>query len=434
MKRLTILGSCLFLAMTGLNGQELLTLEQAVAIGLTNNYGIIISQNSAEEARNNATRGNAGMLPKVGLNAGYVMGLSDARLKVITGSDLNQSSGQWDQLNAGIGLNWRIFDGLNMFITYDKLKTIGEKSELSARITIETTVAAIIAGYYEIVRQGRIAGMLEEQVGLSEFRTNLAKMRYDTGAGSELEYLKSRVELNADLANLSGQKTLYGNSKTNLNDLLSREVTLPFIVEDTIPDCILLNYDTLLSSLRATNRNLMVAAKEKQIGELDVRSASAVQWPTLDYYAGMNYLRSETEAHFIQYNRNYGPSMGLTLNLKVFDGLNQKRHYKNAVIALKSYELGFKQLESKLVTYLTGVYSEYRNQVELVAFERENLTLALRNIDLARQAYTIGSISSLQLREVQEDLLSARNRLITAQFLAKLTETELLLLSGRLLK
>jgi outer membrane protein TolC len=126
--------------------------------------------------------------------------------------------------------------------------------------------------------------------------------------------------------------------------------------------------------------------------------------------------------------------MGLTLNLKVFDGLNQKRQYKNAVIALKSYELGFKQLESKLITYLTGVFNEYRNQIELIGFEQENLQLAIRNTELAKQAYAIGSISSLQLREVQEDLLSARNRLITAQFIAKLRETELLLLSGRLLQ
>jgi outer membrane protein TolC len=125
--------------------------------------------------------------------------------------------------------------------------------------------------------------------------------------------------------------------------------------------------------------------------------------------------------------------MGLTLNMKLFDGLNQKRQYKNAVIALQSYELGFRQTESRLITYLAGIFNEYRNQYEMIGFEQENLQLALRNMELAKQSFAIGSISSLQLREVQEDLLSARSRLITAQFIAKLTETELLLLSGRLL-
>lgn len=432
MKRLKATAFCLFLLIGGLFSQEMMTLEQAVSIGLTNNYGITISRNALQEAKNNATPGNAGMLPKVGLNAGYVKGSNDIRMKVVTGSELDKTGAPSELLTAGIGLNWKIFDGLNMFITYDKLRKIGEKSDLSAKITVETTVAGIIAGYFEIVRQGRIRQMLTEQVEISKFRSDLARMRFETGTGSEMEYLKSRVELNADLANLSNQKTLYENSKTSLNDLLSRDVMTQFSVSDTIPVSEPLSYDTLLNSLKTTNHELLLAAKDKQIGELDVKSAVAAQWPTVDYYAGLNYLRNETEAHFIQYNRNFGPSMGLTLNLKVFDGLNQRRQYKNAVIALQSYELGFKQLESKLITYMSGVFNEYRNQLEMIGFEQENLQLALKNMELAKQSYSVGSISSLQLREVQEDLLSARNRLITAQFFSKLKETELLLLSGRL--
>jgi outer membrane protein len=433
MKKLAVTGLCLFLLIGAARSQELMTVEQAVSCGLTNNYGIIISQNSLLETRNNATRGNAGMLPKVGLNAGYMRGLSDARVKVVTGNEMNNSGAQSDLLTAGVGLNWRIFDGLNMFITYDKLKTLEEKSDLSARITVETTVAGIIAGYYEIVRQGRISRMLTEQVEISKFRSGLAKMRFETGSGSEIDYLKSRVELNADLANLSKQNTLYENAKTNLNDLLSRDVATAFSVADTIPLAGMLNYDTLLYSLKSTNHNLMLAAKDKKMGTLDVKSAQAVQWPTLDYYAGFNYFRNETAANFIQYNRYYGPSMGLTLNMKLFDGLNQKRQYRNAVISQQSYELGFKQTESRLITCLAGIFNEYRNQHEMIGFERENLRLAVRNMDLARQSYAVGAISSLQLREVQEDLLAARNRLVTAQFIAKLTETELLLLSGKLM-
>ena len=432
MKRLMVTGLWLFLLIGGIRSQELITLDQAVTIGLTNNYGIIISKNSLQEAKNNATPGNAGMLPKVGLNAGYTRGLSDARVKVYTGSELDNSKAISDLLTGGVGLTWKVFDGLNMFITYDKLKKLEEKSDLSAKITIETTVAGIIAGYYEIVRQGRMKQMLSEQVELSKFRTDLARKRFETGTGSELEYLKSRVEMNGDLANLSNQKTLYENSKTNLNDLLSRDVKTEFSVADTIPEAEILNYDTLMVSLKKTNRNLLLAAKDKQIGELDVKSALAGQWPTVDYYAGFNYFRNQTEANFIQYNRNFGPSMGLTLNMKLFDGLNQKRQYRNAVISLQSYDLGFKQTESRLITYLSGIFNEYRNQQEMIGFERENLQLALRNMELAKQSFAAGSISSLQLREVQEDLLSARNRLVTAQFLAKLTETELLLLSGRL--
>lgn len=424
----------LILLFSGLRCQELLTVEQAVSIGLTNNYGIIISQNQLEQAKNNATRGNAGMLPEVGLNAGFTKAFNNVKMEVVTGSKLDEPNAQSDLLTAGLGMNWRIFDGLNMFITYDKLRKVEEASDLSAKITVENTVAGIIAAYYEIVKQERILRMLEEQVDISKFKMEIAKMRFETGTGSEMDYLKSRVELNADIANLSKQNTLAENSKTMLNDLLSRDVRTPFAVEDSIPAGKELVYESLLTSMGESNRNLQLARKNKQVGELDVKSAAAVQWPTLTWFAGLNYYRNETDAHFIKYNRYFGPATGLSLNMNLFDGLNQRRQYRNSLLALETYDVTVKQAENRLASLLLQIYNEYRNQVELSGFEVENLDLALRNMELAKESYSVGSISDLQLREVKEDLLNARSRLIIAQTNVKMTETELLLLAGRLVE
>ncbi|MFA6483631.1 MAG: TolC family protein, partial [Bacteroidales bacterium] len=377
MKKFSALSFWVFLQIGGIQCQQLITLDQAVSIGLTNNYGIIISKNSVEAARNNATPGNAGMLPTVGLNAGYVKGLNNAQVKVITGAELDKQNAHSDLITAGVGLNWKIFDGLNMFITYDKLKKLEEASDLSAKIIIESTIAEISAAYYEIVRQGRVLQMLTEQVDISRFRLDLARMRYETGTGSEIEFQKSRVELNADLANLSIQNTRVENSKITLNDLLAREVKTEFAITDTLLVSEVLNYDSLVNSMKTTNRNLQLTTKNKQVGELEVKTAIAEQWPTLDYTAGFNYYRSATDANFIQYNRNYGPTMGLSLNMKIFDGLNQKRRYKNAVLSLQSYDLEIKQMESKLEAHLARIFNEYRNQLEMIGFEQENLQLAL---------------------------------------------------------
>jgi outer membrane protein TolC len=321
-----------------------------------------------------------------------------------------------------------------MFITWDKLKKLEEMSELSAKITIENTVAKIIGNYYDIIQQERVHRILAEQVEISQFRLELAKMRFETGTGSEMEYLKARVELNADVAALSNQKTLFENSKTTLNELLSRDVSTPFEVKDTIVVSGMLQYDSLRLSMKTANRNVLLAVRNKQVGQLELKTARANQWPTLDFFANYNYYRSETEANFIQYNRNFGPSFGLSLNLKLFDGLNLSRQYKNAAIAVQTGDLEIKQIENRLEAYLTGIYNDYRNQIQMIGFEQENLLLAKKNMEIAKESYAIGSISSLQLREVQHNLLDADTRLITAEFKAKLTETELLLLSGKLIQ
>lgn len=416
-----------------LAAQGLMTLNDAVEIGLANNYGINVAKKTYQISRNNASPGNAGMLPVVSANAGYVKGLSDVKVNVLTGSELINSSANSDLITAGVNLNWTLFDGLDMFITYDKLKKLEEIGEVGLKIEVENTLAKIITAYYDIIRQEKEVAIMQEQVDISRFRLELARLRFETGSGSEMEYLKAKVELNADSSNLQNQETVYLNSKTTLNELLSRDINTGFTVRDTILISRMLIYDSLRSSMRMANRNLILANKNKEVSLLDMKSARAQQWPTLDFITTYSYYHSETEANFIQYNRNFGPTVGLTATMKLFDGRNLNRQYKNAKVSLEISDLELNKLENRLEAHLARIYNNYRNEIKLIGFEHENLLLALKNMDIAKESYAVGSISSLQLREIQKDLLFANTRLVNAEFTAKVTETALLLLSGKLI-
>ena len=60
---------CLLFISITLVAQEKLTLQQAIEMALKNNYDINIVKNNAIIAANSNTLGNAGMLPKVDLQA-----------------------------------------------------------------------------------------------------------------------------------------------------------------------------------------------------------------------------------------------------------------------------------------------------------------------------------------------------------------------------
>lgn len=433
MKKQGLILLLLILSILNGKGQELLTLDQAIELGLANNYGINIAKENLQIVKNNAVPGNAGMLPSIDANAGYLHGLSDVKVRTAAGSELNNTSAGSDLLNAGISLNWTLFDGLKMFITYDKLRKLEEMGELNLKIEVENTLAKIIAAYYNIIRQARVLSIIREQVEISKFRLELAKLRFETGSGSEMEYLKAKVELNADISGLSNGETEFLNSKTTLNDLLARDVTISFDVHDSIVINAELAYDTLRQRMREANRNLLLAGKSKEISLLEMKETRASQWPKLDFFTGFNYLHSQTEANFISYNRNFGPSVGVTANVSIFDGLNLRRQYRNAKVNFDITGLEQQQLESRLETYLLKIFNDYRNEIEMIAFEKDNLMLAQKNMEIAKESYAVGSISSIQLREIQIDLLDAGTRLVTAEFKAKITETGLLLISGNLI-
>ena len=294
MKRILFTGICILMCGRMAFSQETLTLEVAVRTGLANNFGINIAKNTRQIASNNATPGNAGMLPKVDAFAGYGHGIANVNMSNITGVELDAKGANSDLFTAGVNLNWTIFDGLKMFITYDKLKLLEEAGDLNAKITVENTLAGIIAAYYDIIRQERIEGIMKEQVDISKFRLELAQLRSETGSGSELELLKAKVELNADISKLSNQQTVYINTLATLNELMARDVQTKFGVRDTILMGYRLNYDSLKSLMQESNRNLLLYNRNVAISQLNMKAARATQWPVLGLTAGVNFLHLET--------------------------------------------------------------------------------------------------------------------------------------------
>ena len=94
------------------------TLQQCLEEGLANNYLLRITRNEEQISKNNATLANAGYLPTVDLSAGYTGTVDNTDSKLRESGVTETSRGVFDQtLNAGIDLNWTVFDGFNISTT-----------------------------------------------------------------------------------------------------------------------------------------------------------------------------------------------------------------------------------------------------------------------------------------------------------------------------
>jgi outer membrane protein TolC len=79
-------------------------------------------------------------------------------------------------------------------------------------------------------------------------------------------------------------------------------------------------------------------------------------------------------------------------------------------------------------------FKNYELQKKALALEEENILLARENVDIVFQTYKLGAATLVQLREAQNSLEAANNRLIAARYATKLAETELLRLKGNLVR
>jgi outer membrane protein len=197
--------------------QQSLPLSAAIDTALYNNLGLIISRNQASIAANNLSYGNAGMLPRIDLNAGANLASNNLNQKFNTGNEINKKGVVTKAYNGQLALNWTLFDGTKMFATYQKLEVLKSMGELNVQIKSEELVANVTKAYAEIVRQKILLQGTQNNISLYEERVKLAEARLQLGKSSRTELLQASVDLNLQKSNLIKQKTLLKNSMTTLN-------------------------------------------------------------------------------------------------------------------------------------------------------------------------------------------------------------------------
>jgi outer membrane protein TolC len=427
--------TCLMAAiLPSAHSQEVISLQQALALGLKNNYSIILQQNDAQIAKNNNTLGNAGFLPSLNLTASQNNTISTTHQEQFSGAVKDVKNGKSNALNTGAQLNWTVFDGLNMFVSHKMLGVLEDLGENGTRIVLEGTVSDITLSWYSIIQMKKLVKVAQDAVDLSMQRKRIAAAKVSLGAGSQLMMLQSTVDLNADSTRLIRQLVMLANARADFNQLLCRNPVTPFEIHDSIQLSSPRPYDTLLSEALRQNSRLTAARLNQDLARLGVRQAQSDRYPQVNLTAGYTYGTLNSQSGFLQYNQSYGPSYGINLSYNLFNGFNVTRAVKNAKILMNSGEIEVEDAGLAVQTSLYKTHQEFNANLEIVKMQLTNVGVAGENVNIAFEKYKLGSINDIELREIQQKLIDAEYQLILSQFEAKKAEVELQRLSGELLR
>jgi outer membrane protein TolC len=416
----------------GVFSQQILKIEDAVKIALENNYEIKIASNEAAIDATNVSLANAGIMPT--LDAVFVDN------NTVLNTKQTQADGTVRQLNNarnmnltyGVALNWTVFDGLRMFARHEQLKKMEEMGNTELQFTILSRMGDVLETYYQIVQQQQQIKVLDSTLLISQLRKNLAKNRYTIGKASKLEVLNAEVDLNTDNTNLLRQKELHSNTKTMLNQLLARELTLNFLVsEEVVIDKSLL-YADLKSAVATQNLQLQMQMINKRIAELSLKQIKGDRYPVIELTSGYNFTRSEAPLGFIVQATGNGLIYGVNARMTIFNGSLQNRNEKAAKIAVENAKISVEQQKMQLESELLSAYTTYLTNIQLSELEAKNEKIAEENLDITLDKFKIGTITTFEFRAAQLNFVNAKFRNTSAQFQAKLSEIALKELAGNL--
>ncbi|MCC8188181.1 MAG: TolC family protein [Bacteroides sp.] len=412
--------------------QEPMRLQDCLEVGLENNYSLQIVRNLEESAHNDVTWGNAGFLPTLDASASYQGALDNTDYTYRESGETLSQNGVYDQtMNVGLSLNWTLFDGFRILSNYKRLKELEQQGETNTRIAIEDYIANLTAAYYNLVQQKIRLKNLGYAVSLSKERLRIVEERYNIGNFSRLDLLQARVDFNADSATYMKQQEVLYSARIELNELMSNQnIDQYIVVSDSIINVnMLLHFEELWNATLMSNASLLKAEQNSTLAELDFKMISSRDYPYVRFSTGYGYTFNKYDVGTYERRGNLGLNAGLTVGFRIFDG-NRKRERQNAQIVIDNARLQRQELELSLRADISNLWQAYRNNIELVYLERENLTAARENHEIAVERYMLGDLSGIEMREAQKSLLDAEERILTAEYDTKLCEISLLQISG----
>lgn len=412
--------------------QELLTVRGAVAIALENNYDIKLYENSLQVAKENVTRGNAGMLPTITGNFSQSNSVQNSNQTQITGEVRSLDNAKNNSMTYGINVGWTIFDGLGMFSRYETLKEVQKQGELELKRAVIQRVSDVITTYYTIVEQQNLLDALDSSIVISRERLRTAENRFSIGKASRLEVLNVQVNLNTDESARIKQATLVRNLKIELNNLLARDLQTDFSVVKDVSINNDLKLGDILEQAKVTNPDLLLLSVNRRIAELEEKTVKANRYPVVRLNGGYNFSESESSLGFVAQSRSRGLTYGITASINIFDGYNQRRNERIARLNIENVELQNAQRQIQIESQISQAFNTYRTNLELAQIEEKNEQIARQNLNITLEKYKIGTLSAVEFRDAQENFINAVARYNAAKLQAKLAETVLMELIGKI--
>jgi len=434
MKELFKLGFFLYGLAASVFAQSVLTIDEAIKIGLEKNHAVLIVKNEQEIAKAQNNFGNAGMSPQVSLNGNLNLANVNSYQEFSTGVVQERNGAQSNNTGASVNVSWTVFDGMKMFAIKKRLSQNEKLSELELKQQMETTVYAIIVAYYDVVKTAELIKAAKQNLSIYEERKKIAKLKLEIGSDSKVDYLLTQSDENKAKSSMIQLELQLLQAKTKLNNLLTKPVDTDFITTDSI----VVNYEPKIEELKKSilnsNSSILISKQNELITAQTIKEARSANLPFLQVNGAYNFTRNQSQAGFVFLNRQNGLTGGVTAGWLLFNGNKNNKLVKERNLLYLNQKYYTEQTQQLIDGEVYIGFKTFQLNKQILDLEKQNLIDSKDVLNVSIERYRIGKANLLETIETQKNLEDAQARYIQALYNMKIAEASLMKANGSLVK
>ena len=428
-----------------------ISLDQAISICLENNLDIKIQSYETEKSANNNTLGNSGALPSGTLNIGQNNSLIATQPATASNFAIPNVS-ITDVFSADLSFQWIIYNGKKISINKKRLENLAKQSEYDYYNVVEESILNTIRLYYQALIEQEKLKVYEKALSLSRDRYHYAILQQEIGTKSTFESLQEKINYFTDSSTYSLQiitiqdftrqliETIGVDYSSNRSYTLIEEIQIPVISSDL---------DSLFQELKSNNYNLQKQYLSQEILDYDIGIKKSDLLPTVLLNFGVqgqfiyntsDFLVFDTESNDFEVLRqtvngnNFGPYINFAVSIPIFNGGARKIALENAKISSLQGVFTTSKFERSYYTQLSDAVNRYNIQSQVASLNKEIKENSLHNLNIANDRLQRGVINSFDYRQIQNSYLNAALSELQSAYASINAHTEILRLTGQLLK
>lgn len=401
----------LFVSSVSLAQTDSMSLEQLVAEVLLNNYDIAIALNNQEVAQNNASKGQAGYYPSIGLNANGNYSNNNTNLSFAGGLPPVEVNGaQNTGVGANIGVNYLIFNGFGRMHAYNGLIKRKQLNEIQSQVVSENLVLDIVNKYLDVQQAYLNERVASDNLKISEDRLKRTQIANENGVKSKLDLWSAQVDLTNDSLSLLTIRANLQKQSAYLNTLIGRNASEKLKIANDIPVPQIEDLEKAKNKALSNNASILLSQVSLELAKENSEIVNAQQWPQVNLNASYGINSSQNGAGIILSQKTLGLNSGISFSMPIFNGNQLTTAIKNADLATENGQLELKKAIQNIDYQFEAAKVDLQLLQDNISALEKSIALANLALERATISYNEGIISYNDLRVAQLNLLAAKSK------------------------
>lgn len=416
------------------------TLESCIDYALENNISLQQSRITAESASVDVKAAKGSLFPSLSFSTSHslINRPYQESSSTVSGTEILHSNASTSYTgNYGLNASWTLYRGGATRKTIRQEQLNEKITSLDADAAANSIEESITQIFVQILYAEESVNVNRNTLEVSVAQCDRGKELLEAGSISKVDYAQLQAQVSSDRYQLVTAETTLQDYRLQLKQLLELDqdtemiLSLPEITDADVLSLVPGKKDVFEAAL-GTRPEIESSKLNMEMSELNIGIAKAGFLPSLNLSAGIGTNHTTgTDFTFTQQIRNgWNNSVGLTLSVPIFSNRQNKTAVERARLQYRSSELDLRQAHKDLYKTIESLWLDATGAQTRYTAALEQVESAQISFDLVSEQFDLGMKNTVELLTEKNNLLSARQELLQAKYMAVLGKALLRFYAG----